>query len=576
MTGTADRRGPEGEPQPQSYGYEQQAYGYGQYQDYPPQQQEPQEHQEHQEPVYQPEYGYDSYGRPIQQQGYADPGYQDPAYQDPAYQGSGYQNAPYQDPAYGYQQQGYQQPQYPDPAAYPSQYGQPQQTGQAQQTQQYGADPYPIPQQQPAPSVESVPTARTSPASGATGAAPAPTSEEFAFVDDAEESDDVIDWMKFSETRGERRDERRKQLRTRLIALAVVLVLLAAGGAGYLWLRGSSSSGAVAASTKRTVIAVHLHDLNKNIYTALLVSNPATGQGSTLLLPGTLAVPTDSGGASVSLASSVNAQGNAATRDGLHALLGADVSATWSLYTPFLQNLVDLLGGVSIDSNTTITQNGKTLVKPGKAIVNGAAAIAYADYQAAGESAGAQLARYGQVLAALVTAMPQDATSAASDITKMGAVADPSLPDATLGALMAALSKDAAAGKYDTRTLAVNANGTPASSAADMVKQLLGGTVTSSSGATAARVAITDATGSGNKVNLAEAAVVNGGFTLVPGSSKAPSTQSTSSITYSDDTRAADAKQLAQDLGLPATVVTKVTSSQSADLTVVLGKDYEG
>ncbi|MEY9838739.1 LytR C-terminal domain-containing protein [Streptacidiphilus sp. EB103A] len=550
MTGTADRREPEGEPQPQSYGYEQQAYGYGQYPDYPSQPEEP---------VYQPAYGYDSYGRPIQQQGYADPGYQDAGYQDAGYQQQPqYPDPAYQDPAYGYQQQ----PQYP---AYP--------TGYEQQAQPaYDTGQYAIPQQQPAPPVESVPPARAT----AAPAGPAvPTSEEFAFVDDAEESDDVIDWMKFSETRGERRDERRKQLRTRLIALAVALVLIAAGGAGYVWLRGSSS-GTVAASTQRTVIAVHLHDLNKNIYTALLVSNPASGQGSTLLLPGTLAVPTDSGGASVTLASSVNAQGNAATRDGLHALLGADVSATWSLYTPFLQNLIDLLGGITVDSNTTITQNGKDLVKPGKAILTGAAAIAYADYQANGESAGAQLSRYGQVLAGLVQAMPQDATSAASDITKMGAVADPSLPDATLGALMAALSKDAQGGKYSTRTLPVNANGTPASSAGDLVKQLLGGTVTTSSGATAARVAITDATGDGNKANLAEAAVVNGGFTLVPGNSKAPSTRSTSSISYSDDTRAAEAKQLAQDLGLPTTVVTKVTSAQSADLVVVLGKDYQG
>ena len=569
MTGTADRREPEGEPQPQSYGYEQQAYGYGQYPDHPSQPQEP---------IYQPAYGYDSYGRPIQQQqGYADPGYQDPAYQDPGYQDAGYQdtgyrNAPYPDPAYqggGYQDPAYgyqQQPQYPP---YPSEYG--QQPQQAQPQAPYDSGQFAIPQQQAAPPVESVVPPRRPAA-----AAPESTSEEFAFVDDAEESDDVIDWMKFSETRGERRDERRKQLRTRLIALGVVLILIAVGGAGYLWLRGGSSSGSVAASTKRTVIAVHLHDLNKNIYTALLVSNPASGQGSTLLLPGTLAVPTDSGGASVTLASSVNAQGNAATRDGLHALLGTDVSATWSLYTPFLQNLIDLLGGVTVDSNTTITQNGKALVKPGKAILGGAAAIAYADYQAKGESAGAQLSRYGQVLAGLVKAMPQDAASAASDITKMGAVADPSLPDATLGALMAALSTDAQGGKYATETLAVNANGTPASSAGDMVKQLLGGSVTTSGGATAARVAITDASGGGNKATLAEAAVVNGGFTLVPDSSKAASTQSTSSITYSDDSRAADAKQLAQDLGLPTTVVTKVTSAQSADLMVVLGKDYEG
>ena len=119
-------------------------------------------------------------------------------------------------------------------------------------------------------------------------------------------------------------------------------------------------------------------------------------------------------------------------------------------------------------------------------------------------------------------------------------------------------------------------DGTLGSGAGDMVKQLLGGTVSSKGGATVARVGLTDATGTSNKINLADAAVLNGGFTLVPGMPKAGSTQSSTTIGYTDDARAADAKQLAQDLGLPSTVVRKVTITQTVDLLVVLGKDYKG
>ncbi|MEZ0091581.1 LytR C-terminal domain-containing protein [Streptacidiphilus sp. EB129] len=614
MTGTADRRGPGGEawpeePQqgdyaapyggvPSQYGYEQQyqqGYDTGQY----------------------PAPLYDEYGRPVQQ--YQEPGYgyQQPAapgYQDypeypqhsqppgtqqyrtgqqqyqetqqyqgaqeypPAQQYPGYQEQQYQPTAYqpsGYQASGYATaPSYDAPVHEAPAHQAPAQQAPARETSAPAAEPRAYVPPQPAPK-------RTAP-----GAAALPSEkvgynqDEFGFVDDEEESADVIDWLKFSETRGERRDERRRQLRSRGLAVLVALAVVAVAGAGYLWATGklfASSPGTVAASTQRTVIAVHLHDLNKNVTTALLVSDPGAGKASVVLLPGTLGVPTDGGGPSVALSSSVDAQGNAATRTGLNTLLGSQVSATWALYTPFLQLLVDHLNGITLNADTTISQNGKDLVTAGQGTLNGTAAIAYATYQAKGESTGAQLSRFGQVLSALVQAMPQDPTSAAADITSMGAVPDPSLPDATLGALLATMSKDAHSGHADTRTLPVKADGGLPATASTMVKQLLGGSVSANGGGpTVARVAVQDASGSSNKVNLADAAVINGGFTLVPGTAKAASTQATTTISYTDDARAADARTLASALGLPASVVRKVTTSQDADLLVVLGQDYKG
>ena len=519
-------------------------------------------------------YGYDAYGQPLQpvqqQQQYAEPGYD------------------YQQPGYG--QQAYQDPAYPDPAA-------PYAIPEQQSAPVYGSAPVyraapvyesaplyePAPPPAPAPPQPPAPAPAAKPGPGEAGY----TENEFTFVDDAEESADVIDWMKFSETRGERRDERRKRLRSRALSLLVVLVLIAGGTVGYLWAKGSlfgSSAGPVAASTKRTVIALHLHDLNKNIYTALLVSDPATSTGTTVLIPGALGVPSEGGGSPVRLGAvsgaqgSADAQGNAATRDGLNTLLGADITATWGLYTPFLQKLWDSLdgAGIPVDANATVTVAGKTLVSPGKAPLHGDAAIAYATYQAKGEDPSAQLNRFGQVMAALIQAMPQDPSTAASDITAMGAVPDPSLPDSTLGAVLAALSTDAKAGKYATKSLAVKGDGTLGAGAADLVKTLLGGKVDDGATRTVARVAVQDATGTSDRANLADADMQNGGFTLVPGTPKAASTQSVSTVSYTDDARAADAKQVAQDLGLPASAVRKVTTDQSVDVMVVLGKDFKG
>ena len=601
MTGTAGGGQPQqqydewGRPIP-PYAEIPQQYGY------PPQQQSPYGQQQ--------PYGYDEWGQPQYQQ-------QPEQQQYPEQPGYDYQGYPQQQPQYGQQY-----PQQPNPQQYPPQpqYPNPDEQYGGQPPQQYQQPvqqaPYAVPEQraaryappQPPPPVVPAPARAASaaapgaasargPASakgpGAAGPAPAPGergfgTEEFAFVDDAEESADVIDWMKFSETRGERRDERRKRLRNRAVAVLVVLVLIAGGTGGYLWAKGrlfDKPPAPVAATTQRTVIAVHLHDLDQNIVTALLVSDPSGNTGATVLVPGTLAVPTDGGGAPEALGStastkgSVDVQGNAATRDGLNTLLGANITATWGLYTPFLQKLWDIVqpAGIPVDANAEITVGGKVLVSPGKAALHGDAAVAYATYRAKGESAGAQLARFGQVLAALVQAMPQDGPTASSYITQMGAVPDPSLPDSTLGAVLAALSKDAKAGKYSTQTLAVKGDGTLGAGAGDLVKKLLGGKVSDSgSTATAARVAVQDATGSKNLANLADADMVNGGFTLVPGTAKSATTKSVSSVGYTDAARAADAKQVALDLGLPASAVRKVTTAQSVDVMVVLGQDFKG
>jgi anionic cell wall polymer biosynthesis LytR-Cps2A-Psr (LCP) family protein len=609
VSGTADRRGPGGyeqayqdpytgewvfpsqqpaqPPQQQTYGHGQQQ-PYGTQQSYGTQAQGQQPYSGYQQDGYQQDYdpyatSYDPYSGYQQQP--QDPYYGQQSYQQP----SGYQH---QQPT-SYQQAAQQAPQHapqqPPQQSFSTAYQQPPQQAYAGPDAPAQAAPAAPPIGERVPRQEG-PTARPGTGTGARpGAAAGPggagpgaksryNSDEFEFVDDAEESTDVIDWVKFSETRGERRDERRRKLRSRALALVVVLVLAAGGTAGYLFATGKLGTGApaaVPAANKREVIAVHLHDLNKNVYSALLISEPSPAKGVTLLLPGTLGVPQDAGNGLLALNSAVDSLGAYGTRTGINNLLGTDISATWNIQTPFLQNLVDLLGGVKINSDVAVSLNGKQVISPGQnTAVNGAAAMAFATYKAKGEGDQAQLNRFGVMLQALITAMPTDPTAAASNITHMGAVEDPSLSDSALGALLAKLSTDARGGSYSTETLPVLGNGTLGSGAAGMVSGLLAGKVSSQNGQTAARIQVIDASGNAKAVQYAQAAMTNSGYVVLPGATKAES-RSTSVIEYSDDTRLKDADALATTLGLPTSVVKKVTSAQSADLVVELGRDYK-
>ncbi|WP_055588515.1 LCP family protein [Peterkaempfera griseoplana] len=514
----------------------------------------------------------------------------------------------HQDP-YGTGQGGGQQPY--DTGGYPTaQYAQPQQQGYADP---YGTGQYPVagphtgqqpvvPAQQPGRPVppprqqqggqqQGVPqqggqgpaARRGAPGQGAPGARPPGyEGEEFTFVDDEEESEDVIDWLKFAETRTERRDERKRRYRNRIVALVVVLVLAAAGGVGYLWKTGAlggDSAGAVPGG-KRAVVVVHLHDLKGKTTTALLVDDAAGGKGSALLLPGTLLLPDDGGDSgTTTLGSSLDDQGAGGTQDALTTVLGAPISGTWRLDTPYLQILVDQLGGITLDTDTSVVAGGRTVVNAGKSQdLNGTAAVAYATYQGRTEQPAAQQARFGQVLTAVLKAMPTDASSATDVVKRMNAVMDPSLSERQLGASLAALARHAGAGHFSVATLPVKADGTvdPAT-AGTLVKQVLGGTVhNADSGSGPARVVIQNGTGTTAKADQAQIQVVNGGYTFVPPLGKALAPVARTQIRYTDDARAEAARQLALTLNVPTTAVKKVTGGQTADILVVLGQDYKG
>ncbi|MFB7984104.1 LCP family protein [Streptomyces vinaceus] len=546
--------------------------------------------------------GYDPYGRPVYGQVPAQPAAGQQQYEQPYEQPYGY------DPQ-GYGQQAYypQQPQ--QPAApeygqqeYPGHQEYPQAPGygyDTQQTQQWipqqaapeapaaAPAPAPAPDAEPEPPrADRVPEPRRP---GGEQSDPDYRTEQFAFIDQPdEESEDVIDWLKFTESRTERREEARRRGRNRVVALIVVLALFVVGGVGYLWYAGKlpfldgpgqkKDAAAASGPQKRDMIVVHLHNTKKGgTSTALLVDNVTTKKGATVLLPNTLGVAKDDGTAAA-LGKAVE-EGGVGVKDSLDSVLGTHIGGTWRLDTPFLENLVELVGGIETDTDVAVPADDAAKIpavgQGPKQHLSGAMAVAYATYRGQGEPEAKQLDRLGKVLYGVLRKVPGDAKSATVTVESMGQILDPSLNAQALGTLLSKLGEHAKEGAYRTDVLAVKPDGTLTDDAnKNVVKEVLGGSFNAAQAGTAPRVGLKDATGDEKTQVAAKAALLNGGYTFVDGG-KADKTQPATQITYQDDAQRAKAVEVAKTLGLAETAVKKGENAVNADIVVTLGKDYK-
>jgi anionic cell wall polymer biosynthesis LytR-Cps2A-Psr (LCP) family protein len=416
------------------------------------------------------------------------------------------------------------------------------------------------------------------------------STEQFAFVDEPdEESEDVIDWLKFTESRSERREEAKRRGRNRMVALVVALALALVGGVGYLWYAGllpglsredGKQGGATATGPQqRDVIVLHLHNTkDQATSTALLVDNATTKQGTTVLLPNALAVTNDDGTATT-LGKSVEDDGSSGTREAVGSLLGTRITGTWRLDTPYLENLVELVGGIEVttDAEVPAAKEGEPpLVRKGEGqTLDGRAAVAYATHRGDGESEAEQLQRFGQVVHGVLRKMSDDPKSATATIQSLAQILDPSLPDKDLGASLAKLAEHAKKGAYKTAMLPVEGDGRLTEEAGrSVVQDILGGSVTAPEQGAVVRVGVRNASGDPDATEAARIVLVNGGYAVVDGG-RADGTEGTSEIVYGDAARKPEADEVAKTLGLPAKAVRQGKSPANADVTVVLGKDYK-
>ncbi|WP_438293852.1 LCP family protein [Streptomyces sp. HUAS TT7] len=538
--------------------------------------------------------GYDEYGRPVyqqvqpQQQAY-DP-YAQP--QEPQQQGYGYDQAyvPQQSTYDPYAQQQPQQTQ-----QFPQQ--QPEQFPQQDYGHGYGTAQQPAVQAPPTP--EPAPKPQGSPVlpqqrrdEHAESGERDYRTEQFSFIEEPDEdSEDVIDWLKFTESRSERREEAKRRGRNRVVALVVALALVAVGGIGYLWFAGklpglSSSSGSkkggatTAGPQKRDVIVVHLHNTKAGgTSTALLVNNVTTKQGTTVLLPNSLAVSNDDG-SRTTLGKSVDADGSQGTRDSLSTLLGTKITGTWRLDTPYLENLVDLVGNIDITTDADVPgakEGGDPLVKKGDdQTLTGQMAVAYATYRGPGEAEAKQLQRFGAVMYGVMRKISDDPKAATVTVQTLAQILDPSLPESDLGASLAKLAEHAKIGAYKTAVLPVQPDGTLSQQASDsVVKDVLGGRLGGggSDQGSAVRVGVKNASGNPKSAEAARIALVNGGYAFVDAGNSG--TEATSQVLYADEKNKAKAVEVAKTLGLPDGAVKQGKAAANADVSVVIGKDYK-
>lgn len=571
--------------------------------------------------------GYDEYGRPVYRQaqgqargqGHPQPGHQqqyDPYAQQQGQQygqqGQQYGQQEYTQQQYGRQGYGYdpyatgsQQPVQPpyDPYGSPGGYDTGQQPTQPPydpygQAATSGPQPRVAEQTAHIPQQAGPPEARERadhPEPAEAGAEPGGDyrTEQFAFVEEPTgDSEDVIDWMKFTENRTERREEARRRARSRVVALVVVLALVAVGGVGYLWyagkLPGTSSSddktgaATAAGAQKRDVIAVHLHDTKGGgTSTALLVNNTTTKQGTAVLVPNALALTGDDG-STTTLAKSVDDEGPDATRTALDSALGTDIEGTWRLDTPYLQILVDLVGNIDVDTDTDVPdpeskdKGAAPLVHKGEGqTLSGKMAVAYATYRGKGEDANAQLQRFGQVMQGVLRKMSSDPQGATTTVQTLGLILDPPLTEKDLGTFLAGLSDRAKGGDFRTALLPVQDDGGLSAEASDsVVKDVLGGTAKSPDKDAAVSVSVRNATGVEDRTGKARVVLLNGGFTFVSGGT-ASGTEAASEVVYAEAADKENAVQVAKTLGLPTDAVSQGKVSANARVSVVLGQDYK-
>ncbi|MBT2377475.1 LCP family protein [Streptomyces sp. ISL-111] len=530
-------------------------------------------------------YGYDPYGQSQQPQGQP---YDPYAGQQQDQGGQGYGQSQGQGPGQGYGYGGYTDYGYAtgqQPAAVD--------TGRWNLPQQAAA---PAPEQAPQPAarpgreqaLEPEPVTEVDPAvPGQRGPAPDYRTEQFSFIEEPDEdSEDVIDWLKFTESRSERREEARRKGRNRMIALIVVAVLVVVGGVGYLWsadmlpgLSGPEEKKSVAVGAQqRDVIVVHLHNTKKGgTSTALLVDNATTKQGTTVLLPNTLAVAGDDG-ATTTLGKSVDDDGRTGTRESIETLLGTKISGTWRLDTPYLEILVEQVGNIEMDTDIDVPDAKKgaaPLVKKGEAqTLSGPMAVAYATYLAPGEAEAKQLTRFGEVMRAVLRKISEDPKAATVTVETLAQVLDPSLPEKDLGASLAKLASRAKVGDYKTAMLPVQDDGTLTDAATrSVVKDILGGAVKAPEEGAPLRVAVRNATGDTRAGESARIVLVNGGYAFVD-SGKAE-TEAESVVLYRSAGDKEKATEVAKTLGLPAGAVKKGEPAANADVSAVLGQDYK-
>ena len=398
-------------------------------------------------------------------------------------------------------------------------------------------------------------------------------------------------------TRRELRAERQRQQRRRLgaggIAGVVVVVLALLVGGGFFV--HNATSGPAKPSDAQQTMLIALTGADRNAAAVMLAAHQASPRaGFEMLIPSRLLTDVCGYGSQQFGHVFTLPQGAGLARTTLSQVLGeVTIDSTLTLTEPQLARLIDSVGGVVVDVDTDVitTSAGSRVVSIPKGNgqrLNGASAVLFATYVAAGEPPAASLTRFQAVFEALVTTLPKkvsaaaaalraaqvDASSVSAAATLFTELAVDDKANRFLSEIMPSQPIDSGGGQPAYRTDPGNVKSLVASQlakslpAADVSKQ--------------PTVLIQNGVGTSGLVLSACNRLLPAGFTFAGSGNAQSFDHATSQIfvfppTPDDLVRVTrDGDRVADLLKLPRSdVVASTQGNNVADLVVILGRDYK-
>jgi hypothetical protein len=377
--------------------------------------------------------------------------------------------------------------------------------------------------------------------------------------------------------------------RGRVLAAALAVVVLLAAGAGVLLSRrpGAVAPAAAAAATGRVLLVQVVGADGHGQLAALLGTSqgPAGTGGSVVLVPTRLLV--DVTGAGTVPLSDAASRPDPAAAHALTDLLGLRIDGTWTLPVAGLAALVDQVGGVDVQVDHDVavpSAGGAELTLPaGRQHLDGRTAAAYATVLDSAEPEQARLARFDDVLRAVLAALPADPGATAAVVRASGGSSTLGGPDlaAALVGLHAVVASGAAT--YDTLPVRgidsggdVALYGLDAGSARTELGQDFPGAL-QAAGPGTVRVLVENGVGTPGLLDAARSRLVARGLVFRDGGNAARFGLPASAVLVPDATArsTAEGRRVATALGLPASAVQVSGRGQTvADVVVLLGADF--
>jgi anionic cell wall polymer biosynthesis LytR-Cps2A-Psr (LCP) family protein len=272
--------------------------------------------------------------------------------------------------------------------------------------------------------------------------------------------------------------------------------------------------------------------------------------------------------------------------------MGVRVQHHWVLSGAGLSALVDKVGGVhaQVDADVVVKDaKGRetVLARAGSQQLAGPAAVVYATYLAEGEGDTARLARFNEVLDAVVRSLPGSPAEIALTLTALGQGSQSDLEPAALAERVGALRTAATAGgvryevlptnEIDTGS-AVGTYGLDSVKVGPLLQSAFAGSLQKDAAGDAVRVLVENGVGTPDLNLQARRKLVAIGLRFVNGGNAAALNNTPSVVMIKDgsETSSKRGQRVAAALGLPDSSITLYPRGQTvADVIVILGSDFK-